>query len=163
MPAPKPKKPPHYTVSSLALVWDVDQAQVSRWKAAGMPFTKAGRISLAAATRWVREYERRERPKGNASEAMDRRAIAESELAELRLARERGDVVPAAEVLAASEEEQARVVGCLTQTPSGVAPHLAATYGLPLRTAAAIARDVIDHARELLASDDEDNDTADAA
>src|SRR5690606_13054494 len=105
-----PPRAETYGVSALAALLGVTQQQVSQWKAAGMPFQR-GKVTTAAAVRWLREHERRQRPRIGASEANDRRAAAEAELAELKLARERADVVPAIAVRAAAEDEAARVAG----------------------------------------------------
>jgi hypothetical protein len=154
--------PPSYNVSALAVVVGADQAQVSRWKLAGMPFAKNGKIRLDRAWAWIREYERRDRPKMGASEANERRAAAEAELAELKLARERGDVVPASAVLAAAEDEAARVKGVVTQLASEFAPMLAARLGCGLRDASAVLREVSDGVSRRLAAQD-DNEQQEAA
>ena len=148
--------PVTYGVNSLAQALGVTSQQVSQWKAAGMPFGKTGRILLKDAVRWLREHERRSRPKIGASEANERRAAAEAELAELKLARERGDVVPAAEVQAAAEDEAARVAGVLSQMASEFAPMVAARLGCTLRQASAVLREVSDGVRSRLAAPDTD-------
>lgn len=155
-------KPPTYTVTALATALGVAQPQVSEWKRNGMPF-KAGRIGLADAVAWLRTWERRERKRMSGGEAVERRAAAEAELAELKLARERGDVVPAAEVLAAAEDEATRVAGVLSQIPSEFAPVVAARLGVTLRQASAVLREVADGARARLAAQDEDGEQAEAA
>lgn len=151
-----PPKAPSYRVGELAAVLGVVQPQVSQWKAAGMPFTAAGTIRLDKAVRWLRDYERRERPKIGRSESDERRAAAEAELAELKLARERGDVVPAVAVQAAAEDEAARVAGVLSQVPSEFAPLVAAELGCGLRQASAVLRRVSDGVRARLAAADVD-------
>lgn len=145
--------PPSFNVSGLAVALGYDQALVSRWKAQGMPF-KSGKITLAAAVHWLRDRDRAERPKASRSEADDRRAVAEAELAELKLARERADVVPAVAVQAAAEDEAARVAGVLSQMPSEFAPVVAARLGCGLREASAVLRVVSDGVRARLAAPD---------
>ena len=153
-------KQPVYTVSALALALDVTQPQVSQWKAAGMPFGKNGRISMSDAVRWLRERERRERPKIGASEANERRAAAEAELAELKLAKERGDVTPTSEVYAAAEEEATRVRSALTQMASSHAPMVAARLGCGLREASAVLRELADAVSASLSNDEVEGEAA---
>lgn len=147
-------KQPSYTVSTLALALGVSGSQISQWKAAGMPFPKSGKITMAAAVLWLRNHAMRERPKVGASEANERRAAAEAELAELKLARERGDVVPASDVYAQAEEEATRVRSALTQMASAHAPMVAARLGCGLREASAVLRELADAVSSGLATDD---------
>lgn len=148
--------PVTFGVNSLAQAIGVTQQQVSQWKAAGMPFGRTGRILLKDAVRWLRDHERRERPRIGASEANERRAAAEAELAELKLARERGDVVLAAEALAKMEDENARVAGILAQLASEYAPLVASRTGCGLRDASAVLREIGDGLRRRLAAGDTD-------
>jgi phage terminase Nu1 subunit (DNA packaging protein) len=150
-----PQKELTYTVSTLARLVREDQAQVSRWKAEGMPFDRNGRITAAAAWAWIRTHERRERKRLSRSEADERRAAAEAELAELKLARERADVVPAAAVLAAAEDEAARVRGVLTQLHTEFAPLVAARLTCGLRDASAVLREISDGVCARLAAQDD--------
>jgi phage terminase Nu1 subunit (DNA packaging protein) len=144
-----------YNVSELARALGVAQPQVSQWKAAGMPF-KNGRTTLAAAVRWLREHERRQRPRIGAGEAQERRAAAEAELAELRLARERADLILAADAQSAAEDEAVRVGGVVSQIPTEFAPLLAQRLGVTLRQASAVLREVADGVRVRLAAPDLD-------
>lgn len=143
-----------FNVSGLAVALGVDQALVSRWKLTGMPFGANGKITLARAWAWMREHERRERPAVKRTDADDRKALADAELAELKLARERADVVPAVAVQAAAEDEAARVAGVLSQVPSEFAPLVAAELGCGLRQASAVLRRVSDGVRARLAAQD---------
>jgi phage terminase Nu1 subunit (DNA packaging protein) len=147
-------------VTTLSQALDVSQPQVSQWKAAGMPFNKAGRIRLSDAVRWLRERASRNRPKLGASEANERRAAAEAELAELKLARERGDVVPAADVYAQAEEEATRVRSALTQMASQHAPMVAARLGCGLREASAVLRELADAVSAGLSTEDVEEEAA---
>jgi hypothetical protein len=153
-------KQPVYTVSGLALALDVTQPQVSQWKAAGMPFGRTGRIAMSAAVAWLRERERRARPKVGASEANERRAAAEAEMAELKLARELSEVVPAADVLARAEDEAVRVRAALTQMASTHAPMVAARLGCGLREASALLREIADAVSASLANEDAEEEAA---
>lgn len=151
---PPTVRPARYHVSGLALAVGIDQAQVSRWKAAGMPFKADGKIDLPTAVRWIREHERRDRPQMSVTDAAQRKLAAEAELAELKVARERGDVVLASDVRAAAEDEAARVAGVLSQLPSEFAPLLAARLGVTVRAASAVLREVSDGVRSRLAGQD---------
>jgi phage terminase Nu1 subunit (DNA packaging protein) len=153
------QKQPTYTVTVLARALGVTHPQVSAWKAAGMPF-KSGRITLAAAVHWLRNDARRERPRVGAGEANERRAAAEAELAELKLARERGDVVPAADVYAQAEEEATRVRSALTQMASQHAPMVASRLGCGLREASAVLRELADAVSAGLSTDDVEEEAA---
>jgi phage terminase Nu1 subunit (DNA packaging protein) len=143
-----------YGVNALARELGVTQQQVSQWKAAGMPFGRSGKIKMAAAVRWLREYERRARPTMSGGEAAMRRMIAEAELMELKLANARAEVVPAAEALAAAEDEATRVAGVLSQMPTEYAPLLASRLKCTLRQASAVLREVSDGVRARLAAPD---------
>lgn len=143
-----------YGVNALAREIGVTQQQVSQWKATGMPFGRSGKISMAAAVRWLRDHERRARSSMSGGEAAMRRAIAEAELMELKLARERAEVVPAVQVLAAAEDEATRVAGVLSQMPTEFAPVLAARLKVTLREASAVLREVSDGVRSRLAAQD---------
>ena len=153
-------KPPSYTVTALARELGVTHPQVSQWKAAGMPFSKAGRITMAAAVLWLRNDARRERPKMGASDAAGRRAAAEAELAELKVARERGDVVPAEDVYRQAEEEATRVRSLLTQMASAHAPLVAQECACDIRTASRVLRKVADLVSDQLASEDAEEEAA---
>jgi phage terminase Nu1 subunit (DNA packaging protein) len=153
-------KQPVYTAAQLAQMLDVTQPQVSQWKAAGMPFGKNGRVSMAAAVRWLRERASQTRTKIGASEANERRAAAEAQLAEVKLARELGEVVPAADVLAAAEDEAARVRAALTQMASTHAPMVAARLGCGLREASALLREIADAVSASLANEEQEEEAA---
>lgn len=148
-------KQPLYTVTTLAQALDVTQPQVSQWKAAGLPFGKNGKVTLAAAVRWLRERERRDRPgRIDASKVGERTREIELELAEIKLARELGSVVPTEEVAAAAEEEATRVRSALTQMASTHAPLVAARLGCGLREASALLREIADAVSATLANED---------
>jgi hypothetical protein len=150
-----------YTVSGLAKAWELSQSQVSQWKQAGMPFGADGRIALAAATHWLRGHERRERKRVDGSDAISRRAEADAELMELRLARELGDVVLASEVYAKAEQEATRVRAIVAQLASTYAPLVATRLACGLRDASAALREVADQlAAQLAASDDDEQEAA---
>lgn len=148
--------PPEYSVSTLARALDVDQAQVSRWKAAGMRFDARGRVSLAAAVAWLREHERRERPQKSGKEITDRLAQIDLERAELRLLRERDAVVLRADVEQAAEEEALRVAAIVGGLATLAVPLLVAQTGCTRATAALTARAIADGLRDRLASEDEE-------
>ena len=145
---------PLCTPTELAAALDVSKPQVSAWRTAGMPFTKAGRIRLSEAVRWLRDRAAKDRPKIGASEANERRAAAEAELAELKVAKERGDVVPAAEVYAAAEEEVLRYRTAVQQMASSEAPLVAARLNCSHREASAVLREVADRVLSGLSDDD---------
>ena len=147
-------KPPLYTVTTLSQALDVSQPQVSAWRTAGMPFTKAGRITMAVAVRWLRDRAAKDRPKIGASEANERRAAAEAQLAELKLALEMGEVTPAADVRGAAEEEVLRFRTAVQQMASSEAPLVAARLNCSHREASAVLREVADRVLSGLASDD---------
>jgi terminase small subunit / prophage DNA-packing protein len=151
-------KPPAYTVTTLARALGVSHPQVSQWKGEGMPFTPAGRITIPAAVRWLRERERRERPRLGASESNDRRAAAEAQLAELRLAKELGEVVMASDVLARDEDEVMRVRAIVLSMTTH-APLLATRCGCTLREASAALRDLAEVVLSELAKPDDEPDT----
>jgi phage terminase Nu1 subunit (DNA packaging protein) len=148
--------PLSYNVSGLAHAIGVDQAQVSRWKLAGLPFGKNGKVSLARAVAWIREHERRERPKTGRKEVDDRLAEVQLEREELKLARERAEVAPASDVLAAAEEEASRVRGVLTQLHTEFSPLVAARLSCGLREASAVLREISDGVCARLAAQDTD-------
>jgi phage terminase Nu1 subunit (DNA packaging protein) len=153
-------KAPLYTVGQLAAALDVTSQQVSQWKAAGMPFSKAGKITMAAAVRWLRERAARDRGRVDANKVGERTREIEMELAELKLARELGTVVPAGEVQAAAEEEAVRVRGLLTQMASQHAPMVATECACDIRTASRVLRRLADAVSAQLASDEPEEEAA---
>ena len=148
-------KTPLYTVGQLATALDVTQPQVSQWKAAGMPFTKAGKITMAVAVRWLRERAARDRGRVDASKVGERTREVELELAELRLARELGYVVPVEEVQASAEEEILRFRTAVQQMASSEAPYVAARLNCSHREASAVLREVADRVLSGLAGDEQ--------
>jgi hypothetical protein len=88
------------------------------------------------------------------SEAEERKAGADAALAELRLERERGAVVPASEVRAAAEEEAIRVQTIVLQLPTDQAAKLAERLGCTVRDAMVALRDVADALARRLAEPD---------
>jgi phage terminase Nu1 subunit (DNA packaging protein) len=147
-------KPPLYTVTTLAHALDLSQPQVSQWKALGMPFSKSGKISMADAVRWLRDRAAKDRPKIGASEANERRAAAEAQLAELKLALEMGEVTPTGDVRAMAEEEILRFRTAVQQMASSEAPYVAARLNCSHREASAVLREVADRVLSGLAGDD---------
>ena len=145
---------PLCTPTELAAALDVSKPQVSAWKTAGMPFTKAGRIRLSEAVRWLRDRAAKDRPKIGASEANERRAAAEAQLAELKLALEMGEVTPTADVRGAAEEEVLRFRTAVQQMASSEAPLVAARLNCSHREASAVLREVADRVLSSLASED---------
>lgn len=125
-----------------------------------MPFTKAGRITMAAAVRWLRERAARDRPRVDASKVGERVREVELELAELKLARELGSVVPVEEARKAAEEEATRVRSALTQMASAHAPMVAARLGCGLREASAVLRELADAVSAALSTDDVEEEAA---
>jgi phage terminase Nu1 subunit (DNA packaging protein) len=144
-----------YTVTTLSQALDVSQPQVSAWRTAGMPFNKAGRITMAVAVRWLRDRAAKDRPKIGASEANERRAAAEAQLAELKLALEMGEVTPTGDVRAMAEEEILRFRTAVQQMASSEAPLVAARLNCSHREASAVLREVADRVLSGLAGDDQ--------
>ena len=145
---------PLCTPTELAAALDVSKPQVSAWKTAGMPFTKAGRIRLSEAVRWLRDRAAKDRPKIGASEANERRAAAEAQLAEAKLAQVLADLVPASEMRASAEEEILRFRTAVQQMASSEAPYVAARLNCSHREASAVLREVADRVLSGLAGDD---------
>jgi hypothetical protein len=150
------EKPHTFTVTGLARAWGLSQAQLSQWKMAGMPFGADGRIGLDEATRWIRQHERRERMRSDGSDAGKRRADAEAALMELKLARELGEVVLAAEVYEADEEEAARVRGIVQNLASMFAPMVATRLSCSMREASAVLRTIAEDLAAQIAADDDE-------
>lgn len=153
-------KLPLYTITTLSQALDVSQPQVSAWKTAGMPFSRNGRISMADAVRWLRDRAAKDRPRVGISEANERRMVADAELAELKLARERGDVTPTADVYASAEEEIIRFRTALTQMASAEAPFLASRMNCHHREAAAVLREIADRTLAGLSTDEAEEEAA---
>jgi phage terminase Nu1 subunit (DNA packaging protein) len=128
----------------IARAFGVSQQRVSQWKSAGMPFSAAGRISLAAALAWVLERDRQQAVRMGRSEARERLAVVKAELAELQLARELADVCLASEVAEAAEYQRARVLRIVRAMPERYGPHLAARLGCSVKRAVAVLRTIAD-------------------
>lgn len=87
--------------------------QIQNWLKAGLPSAGEGhgrRFQLPTVVRWLIEFKLRDTAKGKLEVAQTRRAQAEAERAELRLRRERGELVPVADF----EGEVNHIVGTLS-------------------------------------------------
>lgn len=134
--------------------------QISLWKSTGMPFGENGRIPLDVATRWLRQWERREKMKASGTDAGQRVREAEAELMELRLARELGEVVLASEARAAAAAEITRVRTTIQQMASTCAQIIAVECGCDVRTAARGLRKSSDVVLAQLANGDAEEEAA---
>jgi phage terminase Nu1 subunit (DNA packaging protein) len=128
----------------IARAFGVSQQRVSQWKSAGMPFSAAGRITLAAALAWVLERDRQGAARMRRSEAQERLAIAKAELAELQLARELAAVCLTTEVVEAAEYQRARVLRAVRAMPERYGPHVAARLRCSAARAVAALREIAD-------------------
>lgn len=145
--------PEPVTGRALAALLGVDPAEVTKWKSQGCPHTPDNRYVVAAVYRWRLEREASSE-KMDAAEAKRAREAAEAQLAELRLARERGEVVAVADVQAQAEAEAGRVRGVIQTIPTEWAPSLAAAVGCSMRDAAAWLRTQSDGILNRLATAD---------
>jgi phage terminase Nu1 subunit (DNA packaging protein) len=95
---------PYVPLADLAALFDVDQKTLKRWLASGMPHRmREQRIEVQASkcVQWRRVEDKREqRASESPGEAKERtrKLSADADLAELRLAERRGELVPVAEV-----------------------------------------------------------------
>lgn len=101
-PAPKPKAPKTVNRAALAELFGVSLPTVDAWRRRGVPQVEAGRGQIGFIPRdvvaWLLDREREQSAKHELEislvELERRRALADTELAELRLARERAEVTP---------------------------------------------------------------------
>jgi phage terminase Nu1 subunit (DNA packaging protein) len=148
---------PLYTVTTLAAALELSQPQVSQWKSLGMPFSKAGRISMADAVGWLRDRASKDRPRIGVSESQERKAAADAETAELNLAKLKGTLVAASDMRREVEDEALRVRAIVRQMAPNYAPLLAARLSCGLREAFAVLQEVGDEvSRQMARRDAED-------
>lgn len=140
---------------ALAALLGVDPTEVTKWKSQGCPHTPDGRWVVSEVVRWLRAREK-SAERMRADEADERRKAAEAQLAELKLARERGEVVPVPDVQRQAEDEAGRVRGVIATIPTEDAPSLAAALGCSMREASAWLRGQSDRILMRLATAEEE-------
>lgn len=154
--APRPKTIP---LKEFADDHGLTLRRIQQWIAEGMPYREvsgARRVVRADANRWVREREREQEREtvmkaiapSSLEEAEKRKAIADAQLAELKLERERGNLIP----LALHGERLARILervrARLVAIPGKVAPQLIGVETAP--AAQALVNDAVSEALEEL-------------
>ncbi|MCC7132489.1 MAG: terminase small subunit [Gemmatimonadales bacterium] len=124
-------KTPTVSVTEFAADHGLTSRRVQQWIAEGMPYRDEGgnrRIVRAEANRWIREKERDEATKAATPDSTDdaerRKATADAQLAELRLARETGQVVPIDEATKAVEDMLGQLRAQLLTLPARWAPRM---------------------------------------
>jgi len=78
----------------LAIIFGVDARTIKRWLAHGAPKKTGSGYDLLAWGRWLSERRQEQFIDETTAEAVRRCKVADAALKELRLSRERGDLVP---------------------------------------------------------------------
>lgn len=105
----------------MARALDYSDAAVSAWRKAGAPFDGTGRTSWAEIWRWrdaqIEAKAAAKHAPTDQADAERRKAIADAEMAEHKLAVARGEVVPVAQVSAAWERHLAGLRAKIAAVP----------------------------------------------
>jgi phage terminase Nu1 subunit (DNA packaging protein) len=116
------------TAAELARLYGVSDQAVSGWKSAGAPFGPDRRISLAEFRRWehhaIKSQAEAKAAPTTEDEARARKLSAEAELAEVKLARERGQVVAVEDAAGAYERRVTRLRQAVAAIPGTYAQQI---------------------------------------
>jgi len=121
------KRAPTVTVTELTELLAVNDETVRLWRQKGCPHQverNRPRFVVAKVVGWLREQERRAAEPTSLAESEERKAKADAQLAELKLERERGLVVPVDEAASIVEAMLGQLRSTLLTVPQRVAPRL---------------------------------------